>query len=296
MQASLDRASVRTGDAVTLRIDASGVGNVQDLRIGLPPIVGVRALQPAIRDRQQLDGRALGGVRSWEWILIAESPGEHTIPPLRIDYFDPETKEYGVTTTPALTFTATGDAKPSGPALRPGTPLPSPSEEASFGPIRVYSALTRGTTPVRSTDWFAWLLAVPPLGFALVVFVVGIARRRERRSTTAGAIQRKLLQSARAALDEDDPRAFYDRIVAAITHALDTRLGEPVGGMSQSELRAALGRARFDDDLIKRVLNELEGADFARFAASGVDKTEMDHCLQRSIAIVERIERAKGQA
>jgi hypothetical protein len=296
MQASLDRASVRTGDAVTLRIDASGVGNVQDLRLDFPPMVGVRALQPAIRDRQQLNGRILAGVRSWEWILIAESPGEHTIPPLRIDYFDPETKEYGSTTTTALMFTATGNAKPSGPALQPGTPLPSRSEGASFGPIRVYSALTRGNTPVRSTNWFSWLLAIPPLGFAFVVLAVSIARRRERHSTTAGAVQRKLIQSARAALDGDDPRTFYDRIVASITHALDTRLTEPVGGMSQSELRGALRRARFDDDLIQRVVNELEGADFARFAASGVDKAEMERCLQRTAAIIERIERTEVQA
>ena len=40
----LDRTAVATGDAVTLRVDATGVGNVQDLRIDLPPIVGVPAL------------------------------------------------------------------------------------------------------------------------------------------------------------------------------------------------------------------------------------------------------------
>ena len=293
LRASLDRASVATGDAVTLRIDAAGVGNVQDLRIDLPPIPGVRALQPAIRDRQQLNERTLAGVRSWEWILIAENPGWHTIPPLQINYFDPEAKAYGAATTQMLRFNASGEAKPSGPAIEPSGPR-AESQSATFGPIRVYSALNRRKTPVRSTGWFAWLLAIPPLGFALVVLVAAIVRRRERNSTTAGAVQRKLFQSARSALERGDPRTFYDRIVASITHALDTRLGAPVGGLSQSELRGALRTAGFDDDLVQRVINELEGADFARFAASGVDKSEMDRCLQRTAAIVERIERAKG--
>jgi len=47
--------------------------------------------------------------------------------------------------------------------------------------------------------------------------------------------------------------------------------------------------------LIDRVVNELEGADFARFAASGVDKGEMERCLQRTATIVERVQRTKGR-
>jgi hypothetical protein len=44
---------------------------------------------------------------------------------------------------------------------------------------------------------------------------------------------------------------------------------------------------------VQRVINELEGADFARFAASGVSKEEMDRCLHRTAAIIERIQRSR---
>ena len=81
IKAWLDRTTADTGDAVTLRVDATGRGNVQDLRIDLPPLVGVRMLQPVIRDRQHFQEGKLSGARSWEWILIAEAPGEHTVPP-----------------------------------------------------------------------------------------------------------------------------------------------------------------------------------------------------------------------
>jgi len=43
------------------------------------------------------------------------------------------------------------------------------------------------------------------------------------------------------------------------------------------------------------VINELEGADFARFAASGVDKDEMERCRQRTAAIIERIQRSRSK-
>jgi len=293
MEMWLDRTTVTTGDAVTLRVDASGVGNVQDLRIDLPPMVGVRALQPAIRDQQQLTGGKLSGTRSWEWILIAEAPGDHLIPPVAIHYFDPDTERYASASAPSVSFTASGAAQPSQPAIEPMTRRPEP-EGATFGPFSLYSALRRGETPVRSRAWFGWFLAFPPLAFGLLVFAMSLAQRRERRSTTSGAVQRKLIRSARRALESDDPRAFYDRIVSSITHALDARLGEPVGGLPHALLRTRLAGAGFDDDLVERVINELEGADFARFAASGVNKGEMERCLQRTAAIVERVQRAKG--
>jgi hypothetical protein len=295
IRAWLDRTSVNTGDAVTLRVDATGVGNVQDLRIALPPIVGVRTLQPAIRDRQQFEGGKLSGTRSWEWILIAEAPGEHTVPPIELHFFDPDAAEFGSASTPALTFAASGAAKPSQPAIVPIDTPPKPSA-ATFGPIRMYSALTRGETPAREQAWFPWLVAFPPVLFALIMVGMGAARRREERSATAGAIQRQLLRSAQNALHANDPRSFYDRIVTSITHALDSRLGEPVAGLPHAELRGRLVAEGFDDDLVQRVINELEGADFARFAASGVNEDEMERCLQRTTTVIERIQRSRRSA
>ena len=293
IDARLDRTSAQTGDAVTVTIDAGGTGNVQALRIDLPPIPGVRALQPAIRDQQSLDAGRLSGTRTWEWILIAEAPGVHTVPSLEIHYFDPETESYSTVRTEPLTFTATGEARPTPATLEP-VELGEPAAEAEFGPIRVYSALSRSEAPVRDQTWFGWALAIPPLAFLGLIFGLGASRRREQRATTSGAVQRRLLRSAREALDSADPRSFYDQIVASITHALDTRLGEPVSGLSQAELRSRLDEAGFDGDLIDRIVNELEGADFARFAASGANPDEMNRCLQRTTAIVERIELGKA--
>jgi hypothetical protein len=134
------------------------------------------------------------------------------------------------------------------------------------------------------------------LVFILVVVGGSISRRREQQSTTSGAVQRKLVRSARSALESDDPREFYDRVVASINHALDSRLEEAVGGLPHAQLRARLIAEGLEEDLVQRVINELEGADFARFAASGVSKEEMERCLERSAAIIERIQRSRGRS
>ena len=293
IEARLDRRAVKTGDAVTLSVDAGGVGNVQDLRIELPPVPGVRTLQPAIRDQQRLANGQLSGTRSWEWILIAESPGEHSVPPIELHFFDPNTESYQSASTAALSFTATGATKAPTPTIEPVDAPPKPST-ATFGPIRVYSALTRDRTPVRDRAWFAWFLALPPALFVLVWLGAAVSRRREQLGTTSGAVQRKLIREAEIALQANDPRAFYDRIVASITHALDARLDEPIAGLPHSQLLARLTAEGFDDDLMQRLINELEGADFARFAASGVNRDEMERCLKRTSAIIERIQRSRS--
>ena len=290
LHASLDRDTVQTGNAVTLRVEAKGDGNVQDLRLELPSIEGVRALQPTIRDEQRFDGDVLGGSRSWEWILIPEEPGQHVVPPLELSYFDPDAKSYDTARTPALAFASTGTAPTREPTISPAEPQ-TVEESPTFGPIRMYSALRRQVTPVRERPWFAWMIGFPPLLFLALTVGVSVRRRRRRRQATPAVVQRELQHQAEIALHEREPRGFYDKIVEAILHALETRLGDSIRGLANVALRERLIEAGFDDDLVGRVINELEGADFARFAASGVDVSEMEQCLRRTNTIVERIRR-----
>ncbi|MGB5813350.1 MAG: BatD family protein [Polyangiales bacterium] len=291
--ASLDRRSVTTGNAVTLHVEAGGTGNVQDLRVQLPPIPGVRALQPVIKDQRTLVGDALGGIRTWEWILIPEAPGEHVVPPIALPYFDPTTRLYGSATSDALSFTAKGVAVPTPPTIAPNE-RPTQPQSVTFGPLRMYSALLRETPPLRRRVWFPWALGLPPLLFGLLTIVVGFRRRRFRRQDTPGAILRGIVRDAKEALEREDPRAFYDGIVAILMHALVARTDESIRGMSNAERTDRLTDAGFDADLIHRITNELEGADFARFAASGVDTEEMTRCLERTETILERIRRVEA--
>lgn len=294
VQASLDRTDVQTGNAVTLEIRAAGRGNLQDLRIALPPIDGVRTLQPTIKDERLVNDGDLGGIRTWEWLLIPETPGVHVIPSITVPFFDARTERYGSTSTKELRFTAEGNrvSVPAGPTVEPVDVTPRP--DFAFGPIRVYSALSRESTPVRKRAWFPWLLAFPPTLFVLLTVGIVLARRREQGHMSADSVQRRLLHRAKRALQDQDPRGFYDGIVAALSHAISTHTGQAVRGLPNAELRSTLADAGFDDDLVERVINELEGADFARFAASGTNTEEMERCLERSSTIIERIRRLEA--
>jgi hypothetical protein len=72
---------------------------------------------------------------------------------------------------------------------------------------------------------------------------------------------------------------------------LEARLGEPTGGLTYDQLRSHLRTRGMDDDLAQRLTDELEGGDFARFSAAGVSSDEMSRCVQRTEALLDRLER-----
>ena len=285
LQASLDQAQVQTADAITLTVTANGHGNVQNLKLDLPPIKGIRQLQPVIRDNTRFNQSIFQGERTWKWILIPQKPGTYTIPSLQLPYFDPIEGKYGVATTQPLTFTAIGE-----PIREKPTNLDQvqPPELPSLGPLRTQSALERSHTLAIQHAWFRWMLALPPALFVLLTFFTTLYYRYKGQKASSNAVQRKLLYDAHAALQKNNPRVFYDKIVRSITHALDRHLPEHVGGLPHAQMRLAL-QDHLDANLIERIIDELEGADFARFAASGVSIDEMNQCYRRTMNIIEQI-------
>ena len=68
------------------------------------------------------------------------------------------------------------------------------------------------------------------------------------------------------------------------------RLGEPVSGMTHEELRSVLRGRGMEEDLVRRVLDELESCDFARFSSAGGSASEMDACLGRVRGLLDAID------
>ena len=64
-------------------------------------------------------------------------------------------------------------------------------------------------------------------------------------------------------------------------------------GMTHAELRVRLRELGADDELVERIIDELDGADFARFSASGASDDEMSRALSRTQALIDRLARAK---
>lgn len=300
VEASLDRAQVPTGDAVTLSLRLEGLGQVASIETPRLEVDGLRVLQPEVDQRTTLQSEHVGGDKSIRWLIVPEQPGTYTLGPFRWAVLDPATGAWTTAEAPALTLVAAGNATavppPGSDEPEPSVDAPSDEETAAFGPVRTSAAFARRSTRIAATPWYALGLAVGPLAL-LVTGLVFLSRRRSAASAAAGAADRRArdakrrLEDASAAIGARDTRAFYGAITQAIKQGLEVRLDRPIGSLTQAELRRHLVERGMDASLAKRVGEELEGAEMARFSAAGGEEREMRSALERTRELFAEISR-----
>ncbi|MCA9575063.1 MAG: BatD family protein [Polyangiales bacterium] len=299
IRTQLDRTTIRTGDAVTLTAFVEGEGNLRDVSLTLPDLPGLRVHPPRREDDIRAQGVRVGGTTRMEWLLVAEQPGTYTIPPLTQVVFDPFAERYDTVRSEPLTLTVAG-APVVAPAPAPATTSTAPEEPpvvdaSTIGEIRTRSELLRARSPL-SSSWAYWLgLLAMPLALALGWGVLAQrARRRahdQRADRQAAALVREKLETAKRALKTADAGAFYPAVAAALRAALEGRLGESVGSLTHAQLGERLEQRGMSAELRERLVEELEACDFARFSAEAGSDEELERCLSRVRAMVQRLER-----
>lgn len=298
---SVDRTTVRTGDAITFRVRIDGTGNVRDFRPELPAIEGLRVLAPRVDDSIDHPDDLVIGTRTLEWLILVDRPGSYTLPSLGAQVLDPATGTYQHVESAPIAITAAGAAVADSGAASgsPGQDVSTagtPEDDIRFQPIHTRSELDRGAASITAAPGFHWLLALPPfVFFALVGF--GLLRSRAASQSEAGAPKRasktaqKALTRAKELAQDADPRGFYGEVARALKGVLEARLGEAIGGMTHIELGQHLLARGMATDLVAQVVDEVEGAEFARFSASGHAPDEMQRTLDRANALLKRLDR-----
>ncbi len=273
VQAKLDRNQAATGDAVTLSATVQGTGNIRTVTLATPVVDGLRVLEPQVRDVVEAPGDLAGGIRTYEWLVVPERAGTFALPPLSLSVFDPQSGQYSVARSDALTLTAAGAAKPSVAAdVTPDdddAAKPTHVEATEdFAPIRTRSALARHATRLIEAKAYWWALLAAPLSWMLLSLSSMIAARRAAARNAPNAERR--LRQARQALDAVAQEQSAAKVYAAVSHALSEALGarldQAIGGYTQSELLRALQERGMDAALAQRVTSLLSVCEQGRFS------------------------------
>lgn len=298
LRAQVDRERIKVGEALTYTVILEGRGNLSDLDLPLPDLPGLRVLAP---ERNLTLTRRGGKVHSrleTRFLIIAEEPGQPLLPALRLPVFNPETERFDSLTTRTIQLDIrdeSGASVPSAPpqsASSPDSPESISPEAARLGSFRLRSDLRMSRRSFPEQPLFLVALAIPPLAFAGALFGRWWRRRRgeERELRARQRRHEQLLALARERRKGSDAAGLYAAIGAAIHAALDGILGESTRGMTRRELDDALRERGLPSDLISRLIEELEGLDFARFSQSSTAEDEMDRALSRAESLLDRID------
>jgi hypothetical protein len=93
LNSSISSRSMKVGDSFTYTLEISGRGNFNNLEIAtLPKINHLRFLDP--ETSTDINNTRINGKKIIRYLVIAQEPGEFTIPSLAFSFFDPDKGRY----------------------------------------------------------------------------------------------------------------------------------------------------------------------------------------------------------
>ena len=289
LSTSIDRSTAETNDALTYRLEVSGTGNIRTLpepEPGFPSDFEV--YPPDVSERVQPTADGVRGRKIFEYVVVPRAPGQVTIPPVELSYFDVETGAYAVAASDPITLTVSGDpvTAPAGSAGRLRTGVDLQRQDIRFIRIGVprFSAIDRSL--VRSVGFWAIVL-VPIMAVAGAVAVrrhqdrlaVDVAYARRRR---ASRLAKQRFAKAESLRSPDRHREFHAEVGRALQGFLGDKLNVAEAGLILDEIRSRLTARGVAKEVVNAYLGCLENCDRQRFAPTEPDAAAMQEVLTRA--------------
>ena len=286
---SISQTELQTNDAVTIKLDISGAGNMKLLKtpaIDWPE--GFEPYDPKVTNNFKTTTAGVSGTKSIEYLAIPRSAGEYTIPAVKFSYFDIDDKAYKTLSTPEYTIrvkrsnSANGDNGDNND--QPVVVNYTQKEDIKQLGTDIRYIDTK--QPEKNTEYriqntdLIWLFYVVPLLIAVILLVVLRKQIKEAadinrvRYKRANKVAQKRLKAAAAALKANDKNTFYAEIERAAWTYLSDRLSIPTAELNKENITSILQQKGVKEDLIAEVKNVLSTAEFARYAPS------TDHAME----------------
>lgn len=277
---SISQTEVETNDAVTIRLDISGTGNMKLLKtpsVDWPE--GFEPYDPKVTNNFKTTAAGVSGTKSIEYLAIPRASGDYTVPSVAFSYFDTESDTYKTLTTPEYTIHVKKGAGDSAAASAPTNYVNKEDIKQLGSDIRYIHTNASSLTPARPAlvaygSLTFWLLYLVPLAIAVLLFVVFRKQIRENADTTrvrykrANKVAQKRLRAADKLLQENKKEAFYEEIERAAKQYLSDRLSIPTADLNKDNIASILRSKGVADTLVNEVIEVLSTAEFARYAPS----------------------------
>lgn len=275
---SISQTEVQTNDAVTIKLDISGSGNMKLLKtpaIDWPE--GFEPYDPKVTNDFRTTTSGVSGTKSIEYLAIPRSAGEYTIPAVKFSYFDIDEKAYKTLSTPEYTILVKRGAGSANDKGEEGAVISYTQKEdikqlgTDIRYIDTKAPSGKTAYKVQNTDWI-WLWYVVPLVIAMLLLVILRKQIKEAADITrmkykrANKVAQKRLKAAAAALKANDKEVFYAAIESAAWTYLSDRLSIPTADLNKENIASILRQKGVSEALIKDVMSVLSTAEFARYA------------------------------
>ncbi len=284
LEVTASPTNVAAGDPVTVRVNVSGQGNFDGLRLpDLPDGSGFQ-LYPGTNSFAEGDPLGLSGNKTFEAVVVPERSGVQTLKWPWLTFWDPGTKAYVTDQPRPLTFNvrpgATAQAAPAGTVPGPPEPRVSASSNTTTSDLALLQNLgplvSLSSSPVTK-PWFWGVLGLPLAVYGALV--LGPILRKHRAPDPAQIAREQAhravaehLTALRRQADRGPASEFFTSLNEAVQQQLALTVGGTPGCFTEEVVDTHLipaGLAADDAQRLRNLFARLAEARFSPTASGG---------------------------
>lgn len=294
---SINSTSVKTNDAVTVKLIISGTGNmklISNPEVKFPEDFEI--YDPKSENNFRLTDAGLSGNKVIEYLAIPRNPGDYKIPAVSFTYFDVKSHSYKTLSTEAYDLhveKGEGDATQTIANFTNKEELKVLNEDIRFIKQNEVQLMPKGS--FFFSTWEYWLCYIVPALVFVLFFVVyrkqiaanaNLAMVRTRKANKVAVKRLKLAGRLLSAGKKDD---FYDEVLKALWGYVSDKLNIPMSRLSKDNIEEELRNYGVDESLVAGFLKVLDNCEFARFAPADANQG-MDRIYAEALDIISKME------
>ena len=299
LTSSISSNEVKSDDAVTVKVNISGNGNIKLLKN--PEVVfpnDFEVFDPVVDMKTNVTQSGVRGTKSIEYNAIPRYAGDFTIPKAEFSYFDLKSQTYKTLSTPEYKLHVKQGEAGSGSVTAPVLNA-TDKESIRFLGKDIRYIKTENYKFHKGSFFFGtfnyYLFYIIPALLFIILFIIYRKQAAENanialvRTKKASKVASKRLKTAAKYLNENKQEAFYDETLKAVWGYLSDKLNIPVSALTKDNVEANLTQYGVDENLIRDFRNILDTAEFARFAPAQGSGT-MDELYRSTVKAIDKME------
>ena len=293
MNSSITRESLKTNEAVTVKLVIKGRGNVKYIKnpeIKFPEDFEV--YDPKI----DVKVNGLDGTRIIEYTAIPRHPGDFTISSAEFSYFDSGSKTYKTLKTPEYHLKVAKGTGSSSSSISDFTDKESVrllNQDIHFIKLNKQNLQKEQSVIYGSLVYWLWYI-LPALLF--IAFVI-INRKQAQananialmKNKKANKVATKRLKIAGKYLQSHDKTAFYDEVLKAVWGYLSDKLNLPLSVLTRDNVAIELSKYGAAEELVDSFMAILDTCEFAQYAPAQNDDA-MDKLYADTVEAIGKLE------
>ncbi len=292
LSAALSDNRMDTQGSATLRLTLSGCGNMyllSALPLSLPK--SLKSFAPEIEKSDSLTEKGMCSKHQFTYIIVAENPGDYTIPPIQFVYFNPRTATYETAQSEPVQISVNQGSK----SANNSPDMPNISDHS----IR-FIKKSLNETNVRFYSSLYFYLIFPALIVCFLILLQAQKIIRSKQADTAGnrkknagkASQRRLKQSLQYK-QSGDTEAFYKEILSCLQTYLSDKTAAGKEHFTRKGVETLLAEKQANPQEIADFLDIMEVCSYAQYAGSAANTEstmQADQIYKRTESLLDKLE------